>query len=97
MEEQKKNEQASEQPKKLSYEQLQNVAGQLQQQNMQLRKMLQEANYTNMFKRLDYLFKVMEFPHMFSDKFVQKCSTEIEASVSVPEEVSQEEETAEKE
>lgn len=84
MEENKETVQASEQPKQLSYDQLKNIAGQLQQQNMQLRKALVEGNYTNMFKRLDYLFKVMEFAHMFSDDFVQKCSAEIESTVTIP-------------
>lgn len=95
MEEQKNETKASEQPKQLSYEQLRNVAGQLQQQNMQLRKALQDANFSNMFRRLDYLFKVMEFPHMFSDEFVQKCSAEIEASISIPEEEAGQESEAE--
>lgn len=85
MEENKETVQASEQPKQLSYDQLKNIAGQLQQQNMQLRKALTESNYTNMFKRLDYLFKVIEFAHMFSDDFVQKCSAEIETSITIPE------------
>lgn len=85
MEENKETTQAPEQPKQLSYEQLKNVAGQLQQQNMQLRKALQEANFSNMFKRLDYLFKVMEYPHMFSDEFVQKCAVEIESLITIPE------------
>ena len=85
MEENKETTQASGQPKQLSYEQLKNVAGQLQQQNMQLRKALQEANFSNMFKRLDYLFKVMEYPHMFSDEFVQKCTIEIESLMTIPE------------
>lgn len=85
MEENKETTQAPEQPKQLSYEQLRNVAGQLQQQNMQLRKALQDANFSNMFKRLDYLFKVMEYPYMFSDEFVQKCAAEIESSITIPE------------
>lgn len=84
MEEKKETTQAPEQPKQLSYEQLKDIAGQLQQQNQQLRRMLAESNYSNIFKRLDYLFKVMEYAHMFSDEFVQKCSTEIEASIAVP-------------
>ena len=35
--------------KKLSYEELQNVASQLSQQNQQLNIMLQQANMTNIF------------------------------------------------
>lgn len=85
MEEQKNETKAPEQPQKLSYEQLQNIAGQLQQQNIQLRRVLEQSNMENMFKRLDYLFKVMEYPHMFSDEFVQKCAAEIESSITIPE------------
>lgn len=77
--------QAPEQPKQLSYEELRNIAGQLQQQNMQLRRALNDLNYKNMFERLNYLFKVMEFSHMFSDEFVGKCVTEIESLMTIPE------------
>lgn len=95
MEENKETTQAPEQPKQLSYEQLRNVAGQLQQQNMQLRKALQDANFSNMFRRLDYLFKVMEYPHMFSDEFVQRCALEIESSITIPESEEKPEEKSE--
>lgn len=83
--EEKVREQASEQPKQLSYEELRNIAGQLQQQNMQLRRALNDLNYKNMFERLNYLFKVMEFAHMFSDEFVGKCAAEIESLMTIPE------------
>lgn len=79
MEEQKKT-------KELSYEELKNVAGQLQQQNMQLRQALQRANYENLFRRLDYLFKVVENSAVFSEEFVVSCVEEIEDSIKVPEE-----------
>lgn len=85
MEGNKETTQASEQPKQLSYEELRNIAGQLQQQNMQLRRALNDLNYKNMFERLNYLFKVMEFSHMFSDEFVGKCVTEIESLMTIPE------------
>ena len=35
--------------KKLSYEELENVAAQLQQENMQFRQMINQINYTNFF------------------------------------------------
>lgn len=87
--EEKVKEQAPEQPKKLTYEELRNIAGQLQQQNMQLRRALNDLNYKNMFDRLNYLFKVMEFSHMFSDEFVSKCVTEIESLMTIPEDTSE--------
>ena len=83
--EEKAKTQTPEQPKQLSYEELRNIAGQLQQQNMQLRIALNDLNYKNMFERLNYLFRVMEFSHMFSDEFVGKCVTEIESLMTIPE------------
>ena len=83
--EEKAKAQTPEQPKQLSYEELKNIAGQLQQQNMQLRRALNDLNYKNMFERLNYLFKVMEFSHMFSDEFVGKCVVEIESLMTIPE------------
>lgn len=80
-----KDTQAPEQPTQLSYEELRNIAGQLQQQNMQMRRALSELNYKNMFERLNYLFKVMEFAHMFSDEFVGKCISEVESMMTIPE------------
>ena len=60
------------QNQKLSYEELQRVAMQLSEQAKALYKRVQELELTNMFKRLDYLFKVIEnkssFPTEFSTK-----------------------------
>ena len=72
-------------PEKLSYEQLENIAHQLSEQAKQLYAKLQEANLTNMFKRLDFLFKVVENAHAFNKDFVTKCVTEIEGLITVPE------------
>ena len=84
-----------ERPEKLSYEQLENVAHQLSEQAKQLYMKLQAANMSNMFKRLDYLFKVVENGHMFKQDFLEKCITEIEEIMTVPEET--EEDDKEKE
>lgn len=83
--EEKKETPVENQPKQLSYEDLKNIAGQLQQQNMQMRKALSELNYENMFKRLDYLFEVVKVPHMFNDEFVGKCAEEIQNMLTIPE------------
>lgn len=72
-------------PEKMPYEQLENVAHQLSEQNRQLFAKLQELNMTNMFKRLDYLFKVVENGHMFKQDFLEKCIAEIESLMIVPE------------
>ena len=75
-----------EKPEKLSYEQLENIAHQLSEQAKQLYMKLQAANMGNMFKRLDYLFKVVENGHMFKQDFLEKCIAEIEELMTVPEE-----------
>lgn len=72
-------------PEKMSYEQLEGIAHQLSEQNRQLFAKLQELNMTNMFKRLDYLFKVIENGHMFEQHFLEKCIAEVESLMTVPE------------
>ena len=78
----------TERPEKMSYEQLENVAHQLSEQAKQLYMKLQDANMNNIFKRLDYLFKVVENGHMFKQDFLDKCMVEIEELMTVPEEES---------
>lgn len=75
----------TERSEKMSYEQLENVAHQLSEQSRQLYMKLQAANMNNMFKRLDYLFKVVENGHMFNQDFLTKCVSEIEELMAVPE------------
>lgn len=83
-------------PEKISYEQLENVAHQLSEQNRQLFAKLQELNMANVFKRLDYLFKVVENGHMFKQDFLEKSITEIESLMTVSEQ-EEEPETKDKE
>ena len=89
MEEQKKKvvemKSQMQRPEKMSYEQLEGIAHQLSEQNRQLFAKLQELNMTNMFKRLDYLFKVIENGHMFEQHFLEKCIAEVESLMTVPE------------
>lgn len=77
---------------KLSYEQLENVCHQLSEQSRSLYQRLQEANMTNMFKRLDYLFAVVENREGFPKDFVDKCVKEIVDTMTVPEEPEKKEE-----
>lgn len=81
-----------EQPKELSYEELKNVAAQLQHQNEQMRNAIMKLDYTNTFKRLDYLFKVVEFSIQFPDDFVTNCINEIVDMMTVKEEEKESEE-----
>lgn len=74
-----------EENKKLTYEQLENVAAQLHTQVRQLSEKVQELEVFNIFRRLDYLFKVIENPNSFNKEFVDKCSKEIENTITIPE------------
>lgn len=71
---------------KLSYEQLEEVARQMEGQLRQVYAKLQDANMNNLFKRLDFLFKVLETEQMFQLGFVQKCADEIKSILTIPEE-----------
>lgn len=74
---------------KFTYEQLENIAGNLSSQVQQLSARLQEANMFNTFKRLDYLFKVVEAAcslpvTIFSTDFAERCAKEIEELMTLP-------------
>lgn len=75
-------EKVNETQKKMSYEELEQVAAQLSQQSQQLYARLQQADMTNMFKRLDYLFKVVENGPMFPNEFLDMCVTEIQEIIT---------------
>lgn len=78
---------------KLSYEELENVCHQLSAQaqqlnvrNQQLRKMIEEANLANLYKRLDYLFAVIDKDNAYlSHDFKVQCAVEIENLMATPE------------
>lgn len=69
--------------KKLSYDELENAANELLMQNQQMYNELQKANMANVFKRLDYLFKVVEFNTSFNTEFVNSCVAEIEDMMTI--------------
>lgn len=71
------------QEKKLSYEELENVAN-----NLYAR--LQQADMANMFKRLDYLFKVVENVDNFPQEFTKHCVEEIVTIMTIPTEETKE-------
>ena len=72
------------QEKKLSYEELENVAN-----NLYVR--LQQADMANMFKRLDYLFKVVENVDNFPQEFTKHCIEEIVNIMTISTEETKEE------
>ena len=68
MEEKKEGKVIAMEPKqqeKMSYEQLEMLAHQMHEQLVKAMTQLRELNMANVFKRLDYLFKVIENQHMF--------------------------------
>ena len=82
------NKQKQEEPKKLSYEELQRMAGDLYQQNqkmLQQIRQMQDAlerrdfDYTSFF--LSMLFKVMEHPEMYKPEFVDWTAEHIQSAL----------------
>ena len=84
---------------KLSYEELTKVANGLKEQNnflmkqcQQMEGKLRELVEVINFKRLDYLFKVIEFEYNFDSKFVSQCISELEESLTIKEQSEEKEE-----
>ena len=75
MEENKKTQAQS--ATELTPEQIKGIAQQLAKENAALQKQLEEMNYINLFKRLDYLFKVLEWSNHFDEAFVDTFKNEI--------------------
>ena len=100
---------STEQPQKLSYEELNQACAemsqQIQQQNkyiQMLHKEMQEMRFMLQSKRMEYLFKVVEITSKynasdyvcFARDFVEDCIAEIQESLTIPQ---QEEKEASKE
>lgn len=75
---------------KLTYEQLNDACNQLFQQNQYLTKQVRELSAYNAFKRLDYLFKVVENSKVFGAEFTKQCMEEIKETITIKEEDTQE-------
>lgn len=72
------------QVEKPTYEQLENEVKGLKGMNNQLIMQLQQMNVQNLFKRMDYLFKVVENREGFRQEFVEKCAEELEGHLTLP-------------
>ena len=44
---------------------------------------LNEMQLQNAFKRLEFLFKVIEYQDVFSDEFIERCINEIEDTLTL--------------
>lgn len=75
-----------EEKQKLTYEQLNDACNQLFQQNKQLSLRNRELEQFLMNKRIEYLFKVMEFNTLFHSDFVVSCVEELEEALKLPQE-----------
>ena len=73
MEENKENKEK----KKLTYEQLNEIANQLMQENMKLKQKCQELCMADTIKRFEFLFKVVESTYPFDKEFRDTCANEI--------------------
>ena len=71
---------------------MENIAQQLSNQNRELYMKVQELNAENMFKRLDYLFKVVENEIAFPPAFINNCVEEIQDMMTLPKEEKEEKE-----
>lgn len=69
-------EEKKEESTKLTYEQLEKIAMQLQQRLVVTENKLKSIDYVSM--RLTWLFRVVESKAMFSSDFYDKCVKEIE-------------------
>lgn len=70
---------AQKEEKKYTESELNAACNQLYQKLM---KEIQMRDMTNMFKRLDYLFEVINHKDCFSDTFVHDCIEEIETALT---------------
>lgn len=79
------------QNEKLSYEQLEQLCSQLDQQARALQFRLEQS--VSVFRRLDYLFKVLENKECFDFQYTQEVADEIKQIMTIEE--PKEEETKE--
>ena len=72
-----------EEPKKLSYEELERIAYQLKGANNDLYKRLQNAEgIISEFNEIGMLLSILERSEHFSEEFVTRCSRKIEETVT---------------
>lgn len=72
-----------EETQKATYEQLENYVNQLSQQNMILKKRLNEFAEVSFYKKMEFLFKVLENKDSFTIDFVNSCASEIMEAMNI--------------
>ena len=88
----KKEEKVAAKQETLSYDELNQVSQQLFQENKMLRTKVQELSVEAFYKRIEYMFKVVELASVFSKEFVERTIQEIETVMKAEEEQKAEEE-----
>lgn len=88
----KKEDKVTAKQEKLSYDELNQVSQQLFQENKMLRTKVQELSVEAFYKRIDYMFKVVELASVFSEEFVERTIQEIETVMKAEEEQKDEKE-----
>ena len=88
----KKENKVAAKQEKLSYDELNQVSQQLFQENKMLRTKVQELSVEAFYKRIDYMFKVVELASVFSKEFVERTIQEIETVMKAEEEQKADEE-----
>lgn len=73
-------------PSKPTYEELEKAIEIRNSQLQEMYRQLQEATSQNVIIRLQFLFDVIKNSDKFSTQFVAKCVTEIEETLTIPEE-----------
>jgi len=71
---------------KLSYEQLEALAGQATDQNQKLSQRVKELENFSLFKRLDYLFLIVKMSDKFDSELVKSVVNEITYNIVGPKE-----------
>lgn len=87
MEENKKTVEQSKHDKP-TYEELNNYCNQLFMQNKELYQKL--GTLVNVYTRLPYLFKVLEYSTYFSEDFTKQMANEIQGILEIPEDTTEE-------
>lgn len=69
---------------KLTYEQLEKLAIQMQNRAMMAERKLESINMASL--RLEYLFKVLRLSSLFPEEFIDKCVAEVVEMLEIKEE-----------
>ena len=78
---------------KADFEAKNNAVQKLYRENELLRARVQELSLSGFFKRIEFLLKVLEFPHLISEEFIARVANELEDLLFSDEDISKDTET----